>query len=198
MIRNKESKTPERLFLGLALSLAASLCMLEYGRPMLEQVAYHGEIDDGGEIIDEPIFITLPKPPEITQPIIERFNPKSTEIRVVEDHKYVEPEKMIPEYDLDYVEVEMGDSAILPDIIIPPLPPWELDELPSFDGYSEYLQRNLKYPLPMKVIGQEGEVWVEFAIDKDGSIDLSSIEVQRSEHLLFSKEVTRVLRKMPK
>ncbi len=196
MIRNKESKTPERLFLGLALGLAASLCILEYGRPMLNQYAFHGQIDDGEDIFEEHVFITLPKPPE-REVVIDRVNTKTTEIRIVDDHKYVEPVKAVPEFIIDYDEVVIGDSVEMPDIVIPPLPAFMVDELPSFDGYAEFLQRNLTFPSVMKEIGQEGDVWVEFAIDKKGKIDLSTIEVRKSEHVLFSKEVIRVLRKMP-
>ena len=40
----KEKTTPERLFLGLVIGLASSLCVLEYGEPIAAKFIFTGEI----------------------------------------------------------------------------------------------------------------------------------------------------------
>lgn len=198
MKMNQESKTPERLLMGLAMGLAASLCVLEYGKPILNQYAFIGEIGDPVQWIEEPVFITLPvqkQEPEVRPKPVDL---NTTEFEIVPDEKYEKPEPIIPEYILDFPDVVMADTYSIPDIVLPPLPPYAVDEMPEFEGYASYLKKNVRFPSMMKDIGQEGNVWVEFAIGADGYIDPQSITILKSEHVTFSKEVIRVLKNMPR
>lgn len=71
---------------------------------------------------------------------------------------------------------------------------------PSYPGGEqelfEFLDSNLVYPESEKLYGIYGKVYVQFFVEKDGS--LSNFEVKRSPHELLSKEALRVCKLMPK
>lgn len=72
-------------------------------------------------------------------------------------------------------------------------------QLPGFPGGEEalmiYLGQNTIYPDKLKRKKITGEVISTFIVNKDGSI--SNIEILRSPHRLFSKEVIKVIKDMP-
>ena len=60
----------------------------------------------------------------------------------------------------------------------------------------EFIQKNLKYPESAKKKGIEGRVFVQFVVEKDGS--LSSFQVLRGVSDDIDAEAVRVLKMMPK
>ena len=73
-----------------------------------------------------------------------------------------------------------------------------LDEkMPRFNGdLNKWLRKNLRYPVRCAEMGIGGKVFVEFVVEKDGSI--SSINVERSADPDLSQEAIRVVKAMPK
>lgn len=75
---------------------------------------------------------------------------------------------------------------------------WE--ETPRFPGGDEalmkYIQQNLRYPEDAKQKGIEGRVFVNFVVEKDGS--LSKFKILRSVDPLLDEEALRVVKGMPK
>ena len=71
---------------------------------------------------------------------------------------------------------------------------------PQFPGGQqklfEFLNRQIKYPDSLKKVELSGRVYVQFIIEKDGSV--TNPIIIRSTHFLFSKEVLRIIKKMPK
>lgn len=90
----------------------------------------------------------------------------------------------------------------------PPPPPVEevtfdlaaVQEQPDFPGgmakMYEYLQKNTKYPDMEFDAGIQGKVFIEFVVDKDGSVE--DVKVRRGVSPGLDKEALRAVRSMPK
>jgi len=68
----------------------------------------------------------------------------------------------------------------------------------GMDALYKFIQRELKYPEFEKEKEIEGNVYVQFVVEKDGSI--TQVEILRtvSGSKFFDKEVKRVISMMPK
>ena len=75
-----------------------------------------------------------------------------------------------------------------------------VEVLPEYPGGTaamfEFIQKNVKYPESAKEKGIEGKVYVQFVVEKDGS--LSSFQVLRGVSEDIDAEAIRVLKSMPK
>ncbi|MCF6171582.1 MAG: energy transducer TonB [Bacteroidales bacterium] len=133
-----------------------------------------------------------PPPPPPPKQVIQ--------IKIVEDDVEVED-------DLD-IDVEADDETIM-DEYVPPMEDEEIGEevifqvvenQPEFPGgMSElyvFLQKNVKYPPIAKESGIQGRVFVNFVVEKDGSI--SNVKVLRGIGGGCDEEAIRVVKSMPK
>jgi len=78
---------------------------------------------------------------------------------------------------------------------------YDLSEKPSFgidgvNGFRKWIAQNIQYPEAPLAAGIQGRVYVQFVIEKDGS--LSNIMVARSVDPDLDKEAIRVLQLSPK
>lgn len=75
-----------------------------------------------------------------------------------------------------------------------------VDTQPQFPGgtpeFYNWIESNLKYPVEAKKMGVEGKVFVQFIVNRDGSI--SDIEVLRGLGYGCDKEVIRLIKNCPK
>ena len=72
-----------------------------------------------------------------------------------------------------------------------------VEKMPRFNGdLNTWLRKNLRYPSRCAEMGIGGKVFIEFVVEKDGSI--SSINVVRSADPDLSQEAIRVVKAMPK
>ena len=72
-----------------------------------------------------------------------------------------------------------------------------VEKMPRFNGdLNKWLRKNLRSPARCAEMGIGGKVFVEFVVEKDGSI--SSINVVRSADPDLSQEAIRVVKAMPK
>lgn len=72
-----------------------------------------------------------------------------------------------------------------------------VEKMPRFNGdLNTWLRKNLRYPARCAEMGIRGKVFIEFVVEKDGSI--SSINVVRSADPDLSQEAIRVVKAMPK
>ena len=75
-----------------------------------------------------------------------------------------------------------------------------VDVMPEYPGGTtamfDFIQKNVKYPESAKDKGIEGKVYVQFVVEKDGSI--SNIEVLRGVSEDIDAEAVRVVKAMPK
>jgi protein TonB len=75
-----------------------------------------------------------------------------------------------------------------------------VEEMPSFPGGNEemlsFVKANIEYPEIAKRAGVEGKVYVQFVVDRNGSI--SNVAVVKGIGAGCDEEAIRVIRKMPK
>ena len=78
----------------------------------------------------------------------------------------------------------------------------EVGEKPTFNGkdaetgFREYIKENTNYPVAAQENGITGRVYVEFTIDKDGSV--TDVELLRGADPLLDAEALRVIKSSPK
>lgn len=63
------------------------------------------------------------------------------------------------------------------------------------DRMKRYLAKNIRYPETAMELGDQGKVYVEFVVEKDGS--LSNVHVVRGVSKEIDKESVRVISNMP-
>ena len=69
--------------------------------------------------------------------------------------------------------------------------------MPKFNGdLNKWLRKNLNYPERARESGVQGKIFIEFIVEKDGS--LTHIEVVRSVDPYYDKEAVRIAKLMPK
>src|SRR5690606_11925106 len=61
----------------------------------------------------------------------------------------------------------------------------------GFEALYSYVANEIKYPKQARIAGIEGKVWVQFVIEKDGSV--SDVQVVKGIHPDVDKEARRVL-----
>ncbi|MBD3635865.1 MAG: energy transducer TonB [Crocinitomicaceae bacterium] len=74
------------------------------------------------------------------------------------------------------------------------------EQMPQFPGGAEAMERfiseHIKYPPTAKEKRIQGKVYVQFIVEKDGS--LTDIKIRRGAHQLLDDEAIRVIKLMPK
>ena len=64
------------------------------------------------------------------------------------------------------------------------------------DALDAYIRKNLNYPQNLKNSNVQGKVYIQFIVEKDGSI--SNVEIRRGIHPELDKEAVRLVQNMPK
>lgn len=190
---------------GLVVALLLSITLIEY-KTYDESVANLGELEV--EIEDEIIPITQrevapPPPPPPPPPEI---------IEVVEDDVELEEEleiestetDMMEEVEVIEIEEEVSDEVLSFAVV---------ESVPIFPGCEDakdnnerkmcfqqkilvFVSQNFEFPEMARQMGIQGRVYVNFVIEKNGSI--SGVEVVRGVDPLLDDEAVRVVKKLPK
>jgi len=168
-------KTGLFLNIGLVASLLLVIMAFEWKFYDDGSLVDLGQVDDQFEDIMDipPTEQPPPPPPKIQQP----------EIIEVPDEEEIEDEI---EIDLD---VEVTEETVIEEVVFEEAPEEEVaDEIftvveqqPTPNGgmaaFYKYVGKNLKYPAQARRMGIEGKVFVQFVVDKDGSItDVQSVK----------------------
>lgn len=187
-------QVPLYYVIGLTVTLALTLTAFEWkfyeeGGPMdLGSLENNFE-----EMMEVPITEQPPPPPpKIEQPqIIE-----------VPDEEEIEEEI---EIDLD---LEVTEETVIEEVVFEEAPEEEVaDEIftvvedqPTPSGgmgaFYKYVSKNMKYPTQARRMGIEGRVFVQFVVDKDGSI--TEVKAIKGIGAGCDEEAERVLRNAPK
>lgn len=177
------------LFFGIGMTITLSLTILAFEwKSPIDPIDMFGnpELDFEPELIIPPISIDLPPPPP----------PKA--IEVIETTQEEEVTEDLPEIDVDSREEEIVE-VIIPDEI-PEEPVEEIlrswaEVMPSYKGglqnFYQFIADNIKYPAQAKRLGVEGRVFVQFVVEKDGS--LSNIQAVRGIGAGCDEEAVRVM-----
>lgn len=199
----KTTKKNERMrfvYFQLGLLISFSLTFFAF-----EWTTYYSVKElKGVKVIDDDIETVLPPVnPEVEKPIVKtEFVVKKIidKIVIVDDGTTTpteEPTKEDPvvetKFDKKWVKVEEYDD----DDETNPLD--FVDEMPVFVGGEEklfqYLANNIKYPKRDMQIGNEGKVFVEFVVGKDGEI--TDVKILRGVSETIDAEAIRVIKSMP-
>ena len=127
-----------------------------------------------------PITQQMMKPPPPPPPA-----PKLTDlIEIVEDELSIDEELEIDDAEAD-VENKNNYNFVV-------------EDMPQFPGGSvqKWIAKNVKYPMIAQENNIQGKVFVQFVIEKDGSV--SDVKVARSVDPSLDKEAIRVVKAMPK
>ena len=195
------------LLIGYIVALAAMFACFEYTTRTYAEtdvvystVAYVSE--EEVVPITQPIFTAAPPPPAETPAVAEILD-------IVDNNTDIEEEKI--ETSEDTHEAQSGPSvqAAGPPMAAPGPAVEEGDENdifevveqnPSFPGgeaeLMKWLHKNLKYPPVAQENGIQGKVYIQFVVNKDGSI--VDPKIIRSADASLDKEAMRVVQAMPK
>jgi periplasmic protein TonB len=145
------------------------------------------------ELVDVPITEQLPPPPKLEQPqIIEVANNAIIEQDITVD---MDVETSLSEINAATttvpVEVEEEDPNTLFLIV-------EESAFPvgGINAFNEFVARNIVYPTKAKRMGIEGKVFVEFIVERDGSI--TNIKTLKGVGAGCDEEAVRVVSLAPK
>ena len=195
MERKKEPKHDiERktgIFRNLGLTLSLLLVILAFEWPASPE---HGTIDfTVKDNFDEfPIIppTAIPPPPPPPKPIVPTVvNEVIEEPLPVDEHVTIEVPVDLFETTLVEPPVEVAEETL---VLIPEVQP----EFPGgLSGLYEYLANNIVYPSHAQRIGIEGRVFVEFIVDKDGSV--TEVKVVKGVGAGCDEEALRVMEALP-
>lgn len=185
------------MFFFAALTVTLSLVLTAFEWKSYEDggLVDLGTLDENFEdIVDIPLTEQPPPPP-----------PKVELPQIVEVPDEVEIEE---EIDID-LDVEMDENTIIDDIVDTFAEPEEevteqifdiVEDKPQFPGGNEamykYLGRSIDYPSTARRMGIDGRVFVQFVIEKDGTV--SNVQTIKGIGAGCDEEASRVIKKMPK
>jgi protein TonB len=182
------------LSIGLVISLAVVTLAFEWKSYDDQGLVDLGSVDDDFEDVMEipPTEQPPPPPPKIQQP----------EIIEVPDEEEIEEEI---EIDLD---VEITEDTQIEEMVFEEAPEEEatdeifmvVEDQPTPSGgmqaFYKYVGKNLKYPSQARRMGIEGKVFVQFVVDKDGS--LSDVKAIKGIGAGCDQEAVRVIKEAPR
>ena len=187
-----ESKRSTFFFYGLIVSMTLVLFAFKNGKEVTAIDV--PEMRNGEEITD--IFI----PPTIDREVEKRVAPPV--LKLFDKINIVENSSLLPDPKIEFPEP--GDPYDLPVIDAPidtdDAPLIFAEQMPEFPGgtasLNKWLSRNINYPETAVNLGLHGRVYLNFVVDKNGSI--SDIKVTRGVDEILDKEAIRVISEMPK
>ncbi len=180
--------------IGLVFSLSLTWLAFEwksYEKPLVEMIS-KGPISVDDFIEVPPTEIT-PPPPVLQQPRLLEI-PDAEEIKeevqFVIDAEITEGMKMQEVVVEEKIVIEREEADIIFTVV-------ENGAVPK-DGFSAfygYVANNIKYPAAAKRMNVQGKVFVEFVVEKDGS--LTSIQTIKGIGAGCDEEAERIIRNSP-
>lgn len=180
--------------IGLLVSLLIVTAAFEYRKYDDGDMVDLAPMEDPFEELQDipPTEQPPPPPPKIQQP----------EIVEVPDEEEIEEEI---EIDLD---VEITEDEVIETVIIDEAPEEEVaDEIfqiveepatpkGGYEAFYKYVSDEMRYPAQARRMGIEGTVYVQFVVEKDGSI--TDVQAIRGIGAGCDEEAVRVIRSQPK
>ena len=142
-------------------------------------------------------------PPTEQPPPPPKPKAQTLEIKVVANEEEIEEELEI-ELDVEVTELTVIEEI---DLTLSEVPDEEAEEIftivedqPEFPGgiqaFYEFVGKHLKYPSQARRMGIQGKVYLQFVVDKDGS--LSDMVIVKGIGAGLDKEALRVMKLVPK
>lgn len=148
---------------------------------------------DAGDIPEEQIIVDQPEEPPVVQDIPPpEITPPPTE-DIVEEESRDEDEPIVVETPPIELDLEPEPEPEAPIVDYP-------DQEATYPGgaaaMKQFLADNIKYPEISMELGDQGKVFIEFVVEKDGGI--TQIKVLRGVSKEIDREAKRVVGSMPK
>ncbi len=188
------------LLSGLLIAMTFSTILIEYKTEVIHQHIF----EEKKVWVDKtPIYVPQtrikpPEPPKKVTPIIQEVDDIDL---IVDDVKIDDIDDPI-DIDDDIPEEPMDDIAIFDEPITedPVMDGWAVAQKPEFPGgisaLQAYVVSHFNLPYREYETGTKGRIYVEFIVEKDGSI--SGVQVKRGLSKLMDKEAKRVIKSLPK
>ena len=196
-----ESKRVQGFLLGLILVLALLFVALEWNSDDSGWAFFDEDDDLEAELELEPLKRDKDEIPMMLPQEKVPEQPKSEELRLVEDDVEIAPE--IPDNQETPEIPENPDTPEQPEVVDmydEPVDIRVVEDLPQFPGgaaeFMKWLTKNLHYPASAQSQQVKGRVVAQFIVNRDGSV--SDLEVTEHLNRACDNEVLRVLRMMPK
>lgn len=183
-----------RFQIGLIISLALTLTAFEWKDYGPDELVDLGSLED--DMFEEaivPITVQPPKqrPKPKVQPIVIEVE-EEPEVEEILDFEFDEDieiaEEVVVEPDLEPEEIVEEPFILVPEVAAVPQE--------GMTKFLKFLAKNIKYPTTARRMAIEGKVFIQFIIEKDGS--LSDLQVVRGIGAGCDEEAMRVLKKSKK
>lgn len=190
---NLENKKFALFLVGLVASLALVLVAIEARSAMIgdRELPQEKKGLDDEEVVEVIIQQEIVPPPPPPPP-----PPQPEEIKVVDNKEEVKVTNFTASTEdepIKIVEVKKEEPKIEEIVEVPDV----MAEFPGgIEKMYEYLGKNIKYPQIAKESGVQGKVYVQFVVEKDGTI--TDVKVVRGIGSGCDDEAKRVVEKMPK
>jgi protein TonB len=198
-----EGKRVQGFLLGLILVLALLFVALEWNSGDSGWAFFEDDDDLEAELELEPLKRDKDEIPMMLPQEKTPEQPKSEELRLVEDDTELAPE--IPDDSKSETpeppeNPEQEEQPEVVDMYDEPVDFRVVEDLPQFPGgaaeFMKWLTKNLRYPASAQSQQVKGRVVAQFIVNKDGSV--TDLEVTEHLNRACDNEVLRVLRMMPK
>lgn len=192
-----ENKKHVFLEMGFMVALAALLFAFEWKVSVEESSDYITVSDIPMEVEMVPVTLMSQLPPPPPAPpqlidmleIVDELEDVDAELELIDASNESANEEYVAPVPGDW---GYGDEAS--DEIIPFLPS---EDMPVFPGnVQQWIGKHVRYPDLAAQNGIEGRVYVQFVVERDGSV--SNIKVVRGVDASLDKEAVRVVSEMPK
>ncbi|MBX2970532.1 MAG: energy transducer TonB [Cyclobacteriaceae bacterium] len=131
------------------------------------------------QVIQQPRIVEVPDQEEIEEEINVQFDIDVTDQSVSQEFK-IETQVVVEEEETDKIFLVVEQPA---------------SPKGGMSAFYEFVSRNIKYPAQARRLGTEGKVFVEFIVEKDGS--LSSFTVIKGIGAGCDEEAVRILQLSP-
>lgn len=178
---------------GLVISLGLVVIAFEWHSTAKGSPVALGTLDDNfEEMLDIPNTVQPPPPPPVIQ------QPKIIE---------VPDEEEIEEIEVN-LDIEVTEETVIEEMVFEDAPEEEVadevftiveqnpEPIGGINAFYTYVARNLIYPEIARRMGIEGKVYVEFVVEKDGSI--SAVKSLKGIGAGCDEEAIEVIAKAPK
>ncbi len=185
------------MFLEIGLVIVLSIVLLAFEWKSYDTISYDlGAVNIEKIEMEQIPVIREPQKPKLPPPL------KKAEIKQVKDTEDTD--------DIIDINVEAGQDDAMPEFVAPEPEVEKIDnkedpvvlapsEMPEFPGglaaMAVFIKNHLVYPEAARSIGLQGTVYVQFIVEKDGT--LSNIHVKQGIGFLCDEAAIEVVEKMP-
>lgn len=188
---NERIKLP-LIFLGFFIVGSIILLSFSFETPMVSQ-GLDRDGRDKADIPEEIIEVEQPEDEPVVQELPPPDIPPPPSEDIIEEESKDEDEQIVVETPPIDIEPEPEPEPEAPIVDYP-------DKEATFPGgaaaMKQFLADNINYPEIAMEMGDQGKVFIEFVVEKDGSI--TQIKVLRGVSREIDREAKRVVRDMPK